>query len=99
MDKSYANECDKLSEIAAKPYRKHWGRWFWDGLDRSLATWIEMADIGSLGAIAIPFKQLDESWIKQMKGYKWIGEQGLTDLKKAIKMLTTSKKKAEVARQ
>jgi hypothetical protein len=107
MGERYTKECDRLSALMAECYEKRWGRWYLDEECKVLRTWLEVPIIDSpyrlidntqwvresntLGILSIPLNQLNKGWIERLKGNNWIGEQGLTDLEKAIKLLTNSK--------
>ena len=102
-DRKFADECDKLSTIEAQNSYTSWGRWFLD--DGYLNTWIcfPETDIKSvrrvdeyfIGIEKCRIQEQQDNWIKQLKGKRWIGEQGLKDLKRAFKYISKKEKTVE----
>jgi hypothetical protein len=94
-NKKYAVECDRLATIEAQNNHTSWGRWYID--DGYLSTWVCFPAIENnpvrkcyvydFDINRAKTLQKQDWWIEHMKEKRWMGEQGIKDLKRAFKYL------------
>lgn len=90
-EKEYAEECDRLAEReAVKTGKRHWGRWYL--CNAGLVTRTSRPNVGHYGwsrggIYDIALNRLDEDWVRHMKEKRWMGEQGIKDLTRALEAL------------
>ena len=99
----YKNFCDELSTTEAQNNHTSWGRWFLD--DDMLCTWVCVPKmgvhvVGKMFVYEISVKlcrteKQQEQWLQQMSEKNWMGQSGISDLKRAFKYISKKEKLVE----